>query len=83
MHTDIHALSGIRTHDPNLLAAEDSSCLRPLAHCARLIANSGPKLQNYCETMFDNFQKVTYEMSFTAENPGISLMNNDKGSARV
>jgi hypothetical protein len=28
-HTDIHALSGIRTHDPSVRASEDSSCLRP------------------------------------------------------
>jgi hypothetical protein len=31
MHTDIHALSGIRTHDPSDRASEDSSCLRPVA----------------------------------------------------
>jgi hypothetical protein len=35
MHTDIHALSGIRTHDPSLRAKEDSSCLRPRGHCDR------------------------------------------------
>jgi hypothetical protein len=29
-HTDIHALSGIRTHDTSVRASEDSSCLRPL-----------------------------------------------------
>jgi hypothetical protein len=28
-HTDIHASSGIRTHDPSVRANEDSSCLRP------------------------------------------------------
>jgi hypothetical protein len=31
--TDIHALSGIRTHDPSVRAGEDSSCFRPLGHC--------------------------------------------------
>jgi hypothetical protein len=36
-HTDIHALSGIRTHDPSVRADEDGSCLRPRGHCARLI----------------------------------------------
>jgi hypothetical protein len=30
-HTDIHALSGIRTHDPSVWATEDSSCRRPAA----------------------------------------------------
>jgi hypothetical protein len=32
-HTDIHALSRIRTHDPSVQANEDSSCLRPCGHC--------------------------------------------------
>jgi hypothetical protein len=32
-HTpNIHALSGIRTHDPSFRASEDSSCLRTRAH---------------------------------------------------
>jgi hypothetical protein len=34
-NTDIHALTGIRTHDPSFLAGEDSSCLRPRGHCDR------------------------------------------------
>jgi hypothetical protein len=34
--TDIHALSGIRTHDPSVRAGEDSSRLRPRRHCDRL-----------------------------------------------
>jgi hypothetical protein len=32
MQTDIHALSGIRTHDPSVRASEDNSCLRPRGH---------------------------------------------------
>jgi hypothetical protein len=32
-HTDIHASSGIRLHDPNGSAGEDSSRLRPCGHC--------------------------------------------------
>jgi hypothetical protein len=31
----IHALSGIRTHDPSVRASEDSSCLRPRGYCDR------------------------------------------------
>jgi hypothetical protein len=31
-HTDIHDLSGIRTHDPSVRASEESSCLRPRGH---------------------------------------------------
>jgi hypothetical protein len=34
-NTGIHALSGIRAHDPSVRAGEDSSCLRPLGHCDR------------------------------------------------
>jgi hypothetical protein len=36
-YTNIHALSGIRTHDPRVRASEDSSYLRPRGHCSRLI----------------------------------------------
>jgi hypothetical protein len=32
-HTDICALSGIRTHDPIVRASEDSSCTRPRGRC--------------------------------------------------
>jgi hypothetical protein len=35
VHTDIHALSGIRTHDPSVRANEDISCRRPRSHCDR------------------------------------------------
>jgi hypothetical protein len=33
--TNIHALSGIRTHDPRVRAGEDNSCLGQLGHCDR------------------------------------------------
>jgi hypothetical protein len=29
---NIHALSGIRTHDPGFRASEDSTCIRPLGY---------------------------------------------------
>jgi hypothetical protein len=35
--TDIHALNGIRTHDPSVWAGEVISCLRPHSHCDRRI----------------------------------------------
>jgi hypothetical protein len=35
-HKDIHALSGIRTHDPSVRAGKDGSCLRPRGNCDRL-----------------------------------------------
>jgi hypothetical protein len=34
-HTNIHALSGIRTHDPSVRASEDSSCVGLRCHCDR------------------------------------------------
>jgi len=34
--TDIHASSGIRTHDSSLRAVEDRTCLRPRGHWDRL-----------------------------------------------
>jgi hypothetical protein len=34
--TDIHALSGTRTHDPSVRAGEDISCLRQCSHGDRL-----------------------------------------------
>jgi hypothetical protein len=33
--TNIHALCGIRNHDPSVRASEDSSCLRPLGYSDR------------------------------------------------
>jgi hypothetical protein len=36
-HTNIHSLSGIRTHDPCVRASEESSCLRPRGPCDRLL----------------------------------------------
>jgi hypothetical protein len=35
INTDIHASSGIRTHDPSDSVGEDSPCLRPRGHCDR------------------------------------------------
>jgi hypothetical protein len=35
VHTDIHALIGMRTHDSSVRGNEDSSCLTPLGHCHR------------------------------------------------
>jgi hypothetical protein len=32
----IHALNGIRTHDPSVWAGEDTSCFRQRGHCNRL-----------------------------------------------
>jgi hypothetical protein len=34
-NTGIHALSGIRTHDPSIRASEESLCLKPRGYCDR------------------------------------------------
>jgi hypothetical protein len=47
-YTDIHALSGIRTHDPSVRASEDSSCLRPCAHCDQLFQFLATQYLNIC-----------------------------------
>jgi hypothetical protein len=44
---NIHALSGIPTHDHSVRAREDTSCLRPLGYRDRLIA----KLLDYVSNM--------------------------------
>jgi hypothetical protein len=36
-HTDIHALNGIRTHDPSVRADERCSCVRPHCHYDRCL----------------------------------------------
>jgi hypothetical protein len=36
-YTDIHAFSGIRTHDPRFRAIEGSPCLRQRGHCDRQV----------------------------------------------
>jgi hypothetical protein len=49
-NTDIHALSGIRAHDPSVQAGEDFSYPRPRGHYSRLRGTgwpeSGPKSIN-------------------------------------
>jgi hypothetical protein len=56
LHTDIHALSGIRTHDPSVRASENSSCLRPSDQCDR------PKLVNDIDNLH-----CLYTFSLNAE----------------
>jgi hypothetical protein len=36
INPDMHASSGIRTHDPSVRAGEESSCLRRRDYCDRL-----------------------------------------------
>jgi hypothetical protein len=42
IHTqNVHALSGMRTHDPSIQASENSSCFRPLANRDRQLTQMG------------------------------------------
>jgi hypothetical protein len=51
IHTpNIHALSGIRNHDPSVRANEDSSCLRPRGYCGRPTLSLGGYI--YTETWY-------------------------------
>jgi hypothetical protein len=45
----IHALRGIRTHNPSVRASEDSSCLRPRDHYERLTKYCHGKMRCYGE----------------------------------
>jgi hypothetical protein len=55
IHTpNIHALSGIPTHNPGFRASEDSACLRPLGYCDRLRASEDSaclRLRGYCDRL--------------------------------
>jgi hypothetical protein len=57
-HTDNHALSGIRIHDPSNRASEDSSCLRQRGHCDRLnehirAINNNKDTSTYAQYIFN------------------------------
>jgi hypothetical protein len=55
--THIHALSGIRIHDPSVEAGEDSSRLRPRGHCdRRLLAMYVLFVGDGLHVLFDNMQ---------------------------
>jgi hypothetical protein len=43
-YTDIHAFSGIRSHDPSVRASEDSSSVRPRGYCNRRVHHIEPAI---------------------------------------
>jgi hypothetical protein len=55
-HTDFHALSGIRTHDPSVPASEGCSCLRPRGQRDRL-------LRYYSRIFLEALRKTTKNFS--------------------
>jgi hypothetical protein len=55
IHTPhIHALIGIRTHDPSVRASEDSSCLRPRGYCD---GHTMEYTRKYTSSTFRSFSK--------------------------
>jgi hypothetical protein len=59
-NTDIPALSGIWTPDPNVQTSKDSSCLRPRGHCDRLVCMYFSK----CQVAAFIFFKFYYHRTF-------------------
>jgi hypothetical protein len=57
-HTDILALSGIRTHVPSFRAREDRSCLRPRDHCDRQNRLNTTYELNFIPYLFANLSKL-------------------------
>jgi hypothetical protein len=60
IHTpNVHALCGIRTHDPGYRASEDSSCLRPL---------------DYRDRQFQYYQHVFLQSLLRFNSRGLALL---------
>jgi hypothetical protein len=85
INTDIHALSGIRTHDPSVQAREDSLCIRPHGHCDRPFwrYTSFKKRPSFQETSFNIRLSVTGNLwyhfrSGVSELP-LAVMKTSKG----
>jgi hypothetical protein len=65
MHTDIHASSGIRTHDASVRAGEGGSCLRPRGHCIFADHSEFAYIYMYQRGMEDilaSYSKVTVQI---------------------
>jgi hypothetical protein len=54
INADIHALSGIWTHDPSVRAGEDILWLWPLAHCDRLF--------NVCSNLLSSWVTISFSI---------------------
>jgi hypothetical protein len=67
-HTDMHASSGIRTHDPSVRAGEDSSCLRPHSRLYRHLIDrlvTGFGLMTLFIAHFDTERDYTLQFTIT------------------
>jgi hypothetical protein len=70
-HTDIHALSGIRTHDPSIRAIEDGSCLRPRGHwplIRRIKSRSVGSIYDFIFEFVPSFQVSTTKIWYVFLN---------------
>jgi hypothetical protein len=56
--SNIHALSGIRSHDPGLRSSEDSTCLRPLGYRDR----------PWCTILFQYYPKCPISVEFSDQD---------------
>jgi hypothetical protein len=73
-NTDIHALSGIRTHDRSVRANEDSSCLRSRRNCDRPTTELQPEkqiLQN--DRTISTRQPCSYRFCFVFRMSGVRI----------
>jgi hypothetical protein len=61
IHTPtIHALIGIRTHDPSVRASEGSSCLRPRGYCDQHLLSRVEKYRYLDQRIACTLNKYTY-----------------------
>jgi hypothetical protein len=68
-YTDIHALSGIRIHDPTVQAGEDSSCLRPRGHCDRPNVTTMIKIRKRYIYETRRMREMRNELKFSLKKP--------------
>jgi hypothetical protein len=90
-HADIHVLTGIRTHYPNIRAGGGSSFLRPRGHCDRPITSTrSAKSPTTTEHQTQCTQKRLHKTLLQIENFGtqtlitrfIFRINNHKNTIR-
>jgi hypothetical protein len=75
-NTHIHALSGIRTHDPIVRAGEDISSLRPSGHCDR----QRPRLHYLKIIVFSiSYIIMKHGFSITAEMSAKGIQKQHRG----
>jgi hypothetical protein len=58
IHADIHASSGIQTHDPSYRTGAEGSCLRPRGQCDRHTISNGPKFRKFCDNSVDLMDRI-------------------------